>query len=57
LMTTKPGWAGSIGTPLLLTILGGVIGSVVTRSRGARTAKRRASVTSRPLAHGGANTP
>jgi len=36
LMTTKPGWTGSIGIPLAATVLGSLIGLGMTRSGRAR---------------------
>jgi len=49
LMTTKPGWAVSIGVPLVLAALGSLIGWAMTRSR---TVDRTRPIAARPLAHG-----
>ena len=55
LMTTKPGWGGSIGIPLVLTVLGSFSGLALARSRRSQATERRGTppITSRPLAHGG----
>lgn len=54
LMATKPGWAGAIGVPLVLTIVGTVIGIAIAR-RGAQAVATR-PIPSDPLAHGGRGT-
>ena len=41
LMSTKPGWTGSIGVPLALTVIGSLIGLAVTRPRRTRAAGTR----------------
>ena len=51
---TKPGWGGSIGVPLVLMLVGGLVGRSVGRPRGAADVERReaATVVPRSAAHG-----